>query len=235
MRAAIATALEITTRSHCFRTSHRISRNETHEPHDPDPGEHGDGLEALGGRSHRVELRREEEERGSAEEVLGDELDRPVPGPRSGSAAGRSDGRGGGHAGSTESAAPEDDGAGGGEPAAGAVHAARARRPATWRPLGLAAQLPRRPRRAGTCRACRGGSARARRRRCWWAARRRAAACRPRRTAPPSPFSQKPRPSSVEQHHRRERVVDLADVDVVGRDAGPLERERARPRARATR
>ena len=38
-----------------------------------------------------------------------------------------------------------------------------------------------------------------------------------------------------EQHHRRERVVDLADVDVVGRDAGPLERELARAHARATR
>ena len=29
------------------------------------------------------------------------------------------------------------------------------------------------------------------------------------------------------QHHRRERVVDLADVDLFGRDARPLERERA--------
>ena len=38
-----------------------------------------------------------------------------------------------------------------------------------------------------------------------------------------------------QQHHRRERVVDLADVDVVGRHAGPLERELAAARTRATR
>ena len=32
------------------------------------------------------------------------------------------------------------------------------------------------------------------------------------------------------QHHRRERVVDLADVDLFGRHARPLERERAAAR-----
>ena len=38
-----------------------------------------------------------------------------------------------------------------------------------------------------------------------------------------------------QQHHRRERVVDLADVDVGRGDAGPLERELARSGRRGTR
>ena len=45
---------------------------------------------------------------------------------------------------------------------------------------------------------------------------------------PPSPLLAEAERLEREQHHRRERVVDLADVDVVGRDAGPLERELAR-------
>ena len=47
---------------------------------------------------------------------------------------------------------------------------------------------------------------------------------------PPSPFLQKPERLERQQHHRRERVVDLADVDVVGRDARALERELAAAR-----
>ena len=105
----------------------------------------------------------------------------------------------------------------------------RARRPA---PAGLrprrAAGAP--PRRAGTCRACRGGRPRGRRRRCWSAAHRRRAACRPRRTAALALLAEAERLEG-EQHHRREGVVDLAHVDVVGRDAGPLERELARAAA----
>ena len=67
------------------------------------------------------------------------------------------------------------------------------------------------------------------------AARRRRAACRPRRTGRLRPSCRIRAPSSDEQHHRRERVVDLAHVDVVGRHAGAFERELCRCARRATR
>ena len=49
--------------------------------------------------------------------------------------------------------------------------------------------------------------------------------------APPSPFAQKPRSSSVQQHGDRERVVDHEQVDVGRLDAGHREGARARHRA----
>ena len=117
--------------------------------------------------------------------------------------------------------------AGGGEPAAGAVDA---------RDLGVGDLAARRPRRAAAAppRPCRNMP-----RIPGWHADRPppsvlVGSAPPTRSlpsstnAPPSPLPQNPSASSDSSDHRRERVVDLAAVDVVGRDAGPLERQLAR-------
>ena len=101
----------------------------------------------------------------------------------------------------------------------------RVRRPGGRRPRRAAARPPRR---AGTCRACRGGSARGRRRRCWSGSAPPTRSLPSSTNGPPSPLLAEAERLERQQHHRRERVVDLADVDVVGRDAGRA-RTRARP------